>query len=162
MLSHNGEIPPIFHKSLEELNDIESVHEEIDFITTKQTITFEQRIEHSKPEDARPSSDANPLTKNRRESAHKRPLSLSNIQIPKGSTQGPLSPVKHLDFVKDNMLLRKVQQQEYKRAHSHNAPVTDSVTIQTTTMTHRRTQSSVPFGYSGKIFNAFHRVLKID
>ena len=147
MLSHNAEIPSIFHKSLEELNDIESVHEEIDFIATRQTVTFEQRNGHSRVDDLRPSSDQIPL-KERRDSAHKRPLSLSNIKILPGQISGPISPTKHVEF-KENLLLRRVQQQEYKRAHSHNnAPASERVSIQASTMSHRRTQSSIPFGSS--------------
>lgn len=150
LLSVNADIPPIFHKSLEELNDIESVHEEIDFIATRQSVTFDHRNGNSKPDDNRPYSDQTPSTV-RRESLHKRPLSLSNIQIPKSSTSGPDSPTKHVDFVRDNLLLRRVQQQEYKRAHSHNTTeVDDGGFGQRQTMTHRRTQSSIPFGSSGK------------
>lgn len=153
LLSHNAEIPPIFHKSLEELNDIESVHEEIDFITSRQTVTFDQRNGNSRFDDLRPSSEMVP-PKERRESSHKRPLSLSNIQIPKGTILGPTSPIKHVEFVKDNMLLRKVQQQEYKRANSQNAPTTtDRSIFDPNTTKHRRTQSSIPFGSSSKKLN---------
>lgn len=151
LLSVSSDIPPIFHKSLEELNDIESVHEEIDFISSRQTVTFDHRNGFSKPDENRPYSDQTPTTV-RRESLHKRPLSLSNITMPKSTTSGPISPVKHVDFVKDNMLLRKVQQQEYKRANSDNtSSVDDGGFGKRGSMTHRRTQSSIPFGSSGKL-----------
>lgn len=150
MLSHNAEIPSIFHKSLEELNDVESVHEEIDFIATRQTVAYDQQNGHSGLENHRPSSENNP-PKERKESSHKRPLSLSNIQIPRDSISGPNSPIKHVEFVKESMLLKRIQQKEYSRANSHNvAPVSDGVIIQQKVRTHRRTQSSIPFGYSGE------------
>lgn len=144
LLNVDAEIPPIFHKSIEDLNDIESVHEEIDFIASRTTVMFERNGR----DDKRPQSEMQSL-KNSTESHHKRPLSLSNIQMPKSSTSGPDSPLKHVEFVTENMLLKRVQQQEYKRTISHNTPG-GGQTSQTQTMTHRRTQSSIPFGSAGK------------
>lgn len=147
LLSHNAEIPSIFHKSLEELNDVESIHEEIDFITSRQTVTFDQRNGNSKPDDLRPASEMVPSV-DRRGSAHKRPLSLSNIQVSKGP--GPLSPTKHVEFAKD-LLIKRAQQQEYKRTISHNVSQHSDEALDSKELkTHRRTQSSIPFGSSGE------------
>lgn len=146
LLNVDAEIPPIFHKSLDELHDIESVHEEIDFISSKHSVTFE-RNGGPKPDESRPFSDAPQAT--RRESLHKRPLSLSNIQLPKSKLFGPDSPSKQPS---ENLLLRQVQQQEYKRTVSYNINQVDGAKIhQRETMTHRRTQSSIPFGTSGEL-----------
>lgn len=149
ILGYKANIPPIFHKSLEELNDIESVHEEIDFIATKQTVTFD-RNGNLKQDEKRPFSAMVP-PKNPHDSHHKRPLSLSNIQLLKTTTSGPDSPTKHVEFANENPLLRRVQQQEYKRAVSHNMPEIDGTSKHKESMTHRRTQSSIPFGSSGNL-----------
>lgn len=147
VLNVNAEIPPIFHKSIEDLNDIESVHEEIDFIASRTTVMFERN--GAGREDQRPQSEMLPQSKIR-DSNHRRPLSLSNIQIPKSTTSGPDSPSKHVEFVTENMLLRRVQQKEYKRTFSQNMTAAGEQTVQRETMTHRRTQSSIPFGSAGK------------
>lgn len=146
-LNFTGEIPPIFHKSLEELNDLENetVREEIDFITTRQTVTFENRNENSISDDRRPSSDM--IHPKKHDFTHRRPSSLSNIQFSNPSVFPPVSDtVKHVEFAKDNVLLRRVQQQQFKRTVSNN---TDEKVNRKDTM-HRRTQSSVPFGISGE------------
>lgn len=146
LLNVDAEIPPIFHKSIEDLNEIESVHEEIDFIASRTTVMFERNGR----DDKRPQSDVPTQMKPSNESHHKRPLSLSNIQLPKSSTSGPDSPLKHVEFATENMLLRRVQQQEYKRTVSHNVTAAGEQTKLRETMTHRRTQSSIPFGSAGK------------
>lgn len=145
LLNVNAEIPSIFHKSLEELNDVESIHEEIDFINSRQSVTFDHRNGNAqKLDEVRPASET-VVSKARKESLHKRPSSLSNIQFYKAAS--PESQVKHVEFAKENLLLRRVQQQEYKRTHSHNI---DGVAASKDVMTHRRTKSSIPFGSSGK------------
>lgn len=146
LLNVNAEIPPIFHKSIEDLNDVESVQEEIDFITTRQTVTFDHR--YGSPQNGHPESrpfSETVMTKAFHERAHKRPLSLSNIQVQKAtSSMSPEPLVKHVEFAKENPLLRKLQQQEYKRTVSHNV---DDPT-KPKEMSHRRTRSSIPFGMS--------------
>ena len=129
------------------MNDNENVYEEIDFISSRQSITYEHRNGNSK-EDSRPMSDMTEIKKH--EFTHRRPSSLSNIQFAntERSLTSPEAPtsmtVKHVEFPKENVLLRKVQQQQYKRAISSNTEVTDK-----DIMTHRRTQSNIPFGSSG-------------
>lgn len=152
LLSFDGEIPPIFHKSLEELNDLDSVHEEIDFISSRQSITYEHRNGNSKEELPRPMSDIHQLKK--QEFTHRRPSSLSNIQFVNqegNSTENPAN-VKHVEFSKENLLLRRVQQQQFKRAISSNVETEKN---NKELHTHRRTKSSVPFG-SGKFDQAFN------
>jgi hypothetical protein len=82
---------------------------------------------------------------------HRRPSSLSNIQFANTemSLPSPELPTgaKHVEFSKENMLLRRVQQQQFKRAVSTNVEAPNG----RDTLTHRRTQSSVPFGGSGKV-----------
>jgi hypothetical protein len=143
LLNFSGEIPPIFHKSLEELNDVESVHEEIDFIATRQTVTFEHK--HSKANEPRPFSEI--VQSKQHGFVHRRPSSLSNIQLVNSGISLPSSetPTKHNEFSKENILLRRVQEQQYKRTLSNNA----DGAFQKETVSHRRTQSSVPFGSSG-------------
>lgn len=149
LLNVDAEIPPIFHKSIEDLQDVESVHEEIDFISSKHSVTFD-RNGGAKSDENRPFSDVPQAT--RRESLHKRPLSLSNIQLPKSKLSGPDSPSKQPT---ENLLLRQVQQQEYKRTVSYNITQADGGKIhQRETMTHRRTQSSIPFGTSGELMGS--------
>lgn len=148
LLNFSGEIPPIFHKSLEELNEMESVHEEIDFIAARQSVTFEHRNGNSKADDPRPFSDV--VHTKKHDLTHRRPSSLSNIQFvnPATSLPSPESPpIKKVEFAKENILLRRVQQQQFKRTVSNNV---DEKVTQKDVMTHRRTQSSVPFGNSGK------------
>lgn len=90
------------------------------------------------------------MTPQRKESLHKRPLSLSNIQLPKTNQVGPASPPKQVEFANENPLLRRVQQQEYKRTVSHNVTETDGLPKKVDFLTHRRTQSSIPFGSKGE------------
>lgn len=155
LLNVNAEIPSVFHKSIEDLNDVESVQEEIDFITTRQTVTFESRNGshqngHSKPDDMRPFSEM-VMGSIHIDRAHKRPLSLSNIQVQKASSSLSPEPImKHVEFAKENPLLRKVQQLEYKRTVSY---AVDGSLPQKDVMTHRRTRSSIPLGTtSEKLF----------
>ena len=141
LLNYSGEVPPIFHKSLEELNEIESVHEEIDFIASRQTVTFENRNGSPKPDEIRPFSYS-VSAKQSEVHTHKRPMSLSNIQIPKHSVPGEDSPK-----LLDNLLLKRVKQQDFKRTVSHSA---DVVSDKVDGKTHRRTRSSIPFGSKKK------------
>lgn len=158
LLNVNAEIPPIFHKSIEDLHDVESVQEEIDFITTRQTVTFDHRngTQNGQP-DSRPFSEM-VMTKGFQDRAHKRPLSLSNIQVQKAtSSMSPEPLVRHVEFAKENPLLRKLQQQEFKRTVSHN--VEDPTKPKE--MSHRRTRSSIPFGMSKNLESIHYWSFKI-
>lgn len=121
------------------------MQEEVDFAATRQT--FELRNGISKTVDNRPASEI--LHDKKPDLTHRRPSSLSNIQLsnPLMSLPGPESPTKHVEFAKENMLLRRVQQQQYKRTVSNYAGGSE---FKDSTMTHRRTQSSIPFGNLGK------------
>lgn len=158
ILNVNAEIPPIFHKSIEDLNDVESIEEEIDFISMRQTVTFEHRRGshqngNTNGEEIRPHSDTTPQ-KPRRESLHKRPSSLSNIQVQKTSDLS----MKHIEFSMENPLLKRVQQQEYKRAVSHHV---DGEVTQKEVATHRRTKSHIPFGSAGKQSSEVQKITQL-
>lgn len=105
-LNVTHEIPPIFHKSVEELNDDENFASEND----PQLSPEIQAFDNSK--------------------THRRPMSLSGIQVPNSKSSVPQY---------ENVILRRVMQQEYKRTISHNVPT------ETDRSSHRRTQS---YGFS--------------
>ncbi|KAG5670176.1 hypothetical protein PVAND_000457 [Polypedilum vanderplanki] len=136
LLNVNADIPNIFSKSLEELNDLE-VEEEIDFITERKTISRRGSVEPTSQE-IRPLSEQpqpRPIL-----GLHKRPMSLTND-----------APFRNIETNGSGMsggdiLLRKLHQLEYKRTVSSNAVIQDKVDGEIHVMTHRRTKSSVPFG----------------
>lgn len=153
LLNVNAPIPSIFHKSLDELNDVESVQEEIDFIATRQTIIYDRNGNHANGNgalnhDDRPFSESIATTRFHDVRNLKRPSSLSNIQVLRASTSGsqfsPELQLKNPEVSKENLLLRRLQQQEFKRTISQE--VGGTTPTQRDSMTHRRTKSSIPFG----------------
>lgn len=134
LLNVTAEIPPIFHKSVEELNDIE---DEADFITMRPV-----------------SSDIrNRIQYNGSMAPHEnRPLSLSNFPVTPNTSESSLSAInagqapqqKHVEFAKDPSLLRKIKQLEFKRTLSHNMEIIGNDEMENDVKVHRRTQSSIP------------------
>jgi phospholipid-translocating ATPase len=138
LLNPNTEIPKIFHKSLEELNDIESVQEEVDFITARKIITRRgsNDIANGINDEVRPLSDA--VTIRNFERSHKRiasdPNRIQSLNITKNESTG-----KHVEFAdKRTSFARTISQIE--SSMSDFGEVKDK--------THRRTKSSIPYGVS--------------
>ncbi|XP_070504807.1 phospholipid-transporting ATPase IF isoform X2 [Chironomus tepperi] len=84
LLNVTPEIPKIFHKSIEELRDIETV-EEIDFLTSKTYITHRGSVEYTLTDENRPMSDA--VRVRNMEKAHTRHLSLNNDGYRNGNAE---------------------------------------------------------------------------
>lgn len=137
LLNPHTEIPKIFHKSLEELNDIESVHEEVDFIMSKKIITRrgsnDQKVP---PSDFRPLSDAVLLRNFDRSNKFRSsdPNRVQSLNETKTESAG-----KHVEFAdKRTSFARTISQVE--SSINDLADVKDK--------THRRTKSSIPYGIS--------------
>lgn len=84
ILNVTPEIPKIFHKSIEELRDIETV-EEIDFLTSKTYITHRGSVEYTLSDESRPLSDA--VRARNLEKAHTRHLSLNSDRYKNGNAE---------------------------------------------------------------------------
>lgn len=136
LLNVTAEVPKIFHKSLEELNDIESVQEEVDFITSKKFITRRGSQESALPNDeSRPLSDAVILRNFER--SHKFRQSDPNRGQSLNITAKNESSNKHVEFAKNTTsFTRTISQTD--SSMSDFGEVKDK--------SHRRTKSSVPYG----------------
>lgn len=122
LLNVTNEIPPIFHKSLEDLCDAEDV---VDYVQPNSPEIDQDFRPFSVPQTA--------ATNGKSDKTHRRPFSLSNIQMVHNSPE-------QIPKKQENVLLRNVRNQEYLRSLSHNIP--DEVDSK---LSHRRTQS---YGFS--------------
>lgn len=137
LLNVNADIPNIFHKSLEELNDIESLQEEVDFITRRKVITRRGSSDIEVPNDeSRPLSDAT-IIKNFQRSHKFRssdPSRGQSLMVTKNE-----SSVKHVEFAQ--------QTTSFSRTISYTDTLPSDFT-DAKDKSHRRTKSSVPYGIS--------------
>jgi phospholipid-translocating ATPase len=129
----DAEVPKVFHKSLEELNDEENIH--ADFVTTKKLRTVNVSNEYL-PEN-RPLSEIN-MVRNL-ERSHRRPHSL---------TTDPMSciEINNKELISDANLSKKIMQQEFKRTISQQNSGNEEQNGKKNMGSHRRTKSSIPFG----------------
>jgi len=160
LLRVEAEIPPIFHKSMDELHEIERIEEEADYLSqaaSQRISTINGNNGHALNGDVRPFSDL--VMQRNFERSHHRPLSLSNIQVPATpnasvtSLINPDNPPKQVDFVRDPSLISRIKQLEFRRNFSHQdtSPV-DDVDMQKAAelLTHRRSKSHIPLGSKGE------------
>jgi phospholipid-translocating ATPase len=127
LLNVSHEVPPIFHKSIEELNDEENFRDETEILPKPNSPEIQ-----SSESGFRPFSLAtNNINKNNgADKSHKRPMSLSNIKLQNAHKAAPAY---------ENIVLRRVKQQEYQRTISHD------IQTEVDRGSHRRTQS---YGFS--------------
>lgn len=142
LLNVNAEIPNIFSKSIEELTDIESYQEEVDFMTSRKIIDRRGSFENNLANDeSRPLSDAVMLRNFER--SHKFRLSLDQL---KNNAKSLEQSSKQVDFIETNSQ-RGSHRVDYVRT------ISDSMSgvkphDKMDGPTHRRTKSSVPYGIS--------------
>lgn len=128
LLNLSAEVPNIFHKSIEELNDIENLQEEVDFMTAKKVVSRRGSLDES-----RPLSDS-VITRNFDRSNKVR------LSLTKDFTRNFISSINF----QTNGSSTKV---EYIRTLSQNMPIDHSSQDNIKVLSHRRTKSSIP--YSG-------------
>lgn len=164
LLNVSNEIPQVFQESLEEETSVpesDDNSDETDFISIRPKVTnFHQKDDseniqngHSILDETRPFSDQI-VRRLHLHNLNNRPLSLTegtmtpNVSV--ASFQADLAPKKNVDFTIDSVLQKKIQLLQLNRAISHDDTTSEATEIPK----HRRTQSSVQFGSSGKtVFN---------
>lgn len=131
------EVPKIFHKSIEELNDIESVKENVDFVISRKIISRRGSVENAiQSDETRPLSDS--ITIRSFDRSHKIRLSLTNDYT------------SNIDNI-NPMLNRKLNKVDFHRALSQNSSTENHFNEEVKVLAHRRTKSSVPYGISSII-----------
>lgn len=137
LLQVSVEVPKIFHKSIEELNDIESVHENVDFITSRKVISRRGSVDTTiLSDESRPLSD--PITTRNLDRSHKLRLSLTNDYTSNNDSINP-------------MLNRKHHKVDFHRTLSQDTSTENHIIEDAKVLAHRRTKSSVPYGISSII-----------